>query len=156
MPHSFTSRRETVWTPSSQLMSEIFLYIACPGDARFNCCQILAVDCISLQIRGFQAGSSVTFDSNFWHSSLRRKHMRQAAIVFALTLVSCLAAQTPAAKKHSENSSGVIVYAEGGAFQIEGPTGWVADRETGQQLGGCCVFYPKGSTFDDAETILYP
>jgi hypothetical protein len=39
---------------------------------------------------------------------------------------------------------------------IKGPKGWIADHETGQQMGICCVFYPSGSTFDDAETVIYP
>jgi hypothetical protein len=51
---------------------------------------------------------------------------------------------------------GVIVYAEGGAFSIEGPKSWIADRDTGKRMGICCVFYPEGSNFDDAETVIYP
>jgi hypothetical protein len=59
-------------------------------------------------------------------------------------------------QKHVSDGPGVIVYAEGGAFMIEGPSGWIADHDTGQQMGICCVFYPKDSNFDDAETIIYP
>src|SRR6266404_2911381 len=59
---------------------------------------------------------------------------------------------------HDEPSAGpdAIVYAEGGAFLIKGPKGWIADHDTGQQMGICCVFYPSGSTFDAAETVIYP
>lgn len=39
---------------------------------------------------------------------------------------------------------------------MEGPKGWIADYETGKQLGICCVYYPEGSTWNDAETVLYP
>ncbi len=39
---------------------------------------------------------------------------------------------------------------------MQGPKGWIADHETGQSMGLCCVFYPTGSTFDDAETVIYP
>ena len=56
----------------------------------------------------------------------------------------------------SNDGPGVIVYSEGGAFMIQGPNGWIADSETGQRLGICCVFYPKGSTWDNAETVIYP
>lgn len=49
-----------------------------------------------------------------------------------------------------------MVYSEGGAFLIEGPKGWIADRETGKQVGTCCVYYPADSTWDDAETVMYP
>lgn len=58
--------------------------------------------------------------------------------------------------KQSNSGPGVIVYSEGGAFMIQGPKSWIADSETGQRLGICCVFYPKGSTWDDAETVIYP
>jgi hypothetical protein len=51
---------------------------------------------------------------------------------------------------------GVIVYAQGGAFMVAAPSGWVTDGETGQKLGVCCVFYPSGTSWNDAETIMYP
>lgn len=74
-----------------------------------------------------------------------------------LTLTSAITAQADKKTEH-ESSTGpvVIVYGESGAFMTEGPKGWIADHETGQQLGVCCVFYREGSTFDDAETIIYP
>jgi len=49
-----------------------------------------------------------------------------------------------------------MLYSEGGAFLIEGPEGSVTDREVGDQVGTCCVYYPAGSTWDDAETVMYP
>src|SRR6185437_8958669 len=58
--------------------------------------------------------------------------------------------------KQSGDGPGVIVYSEGGAFMIQGPSGWIADSKTGQRLGICCVFYPKGSTWDNAVTVIYP
>ncbi len=30
------------------------------------------------------------------------------------------------------------------------------DRQTGERIGACCVYYPEGSTWDDAETVMYP
>lgn len=74
-----------------------------------------------------------------------------------VSLLSTMAGlETKNSKKHGSDGPGAIVYAEGGAFMIEGPSGWVADHDTGQQMGICCVFYPKGSNFDDAETVIYP
>ena len=58
--------------------------------------------------------------------------------------------------KQDSAGSGAIIYSEGGAFMIEDPKGWVADHETGQGMGICCVFYPQGSNFDNAETVIYP
>jgi hypothetical protein len=39
---------------------------------------------------------------------------------------------------------------------IGAPDGWVIDRETGKRLGVCCVYYPQGTTWDTAETVMYP
>jgi hypothetical protein len=60
--------------------------------------------------------------------------------------------------KHAPDLNGgaAIIYSEGGAFLIEGPTGWVVDHETGQRMSTCCVYYPEGSTWNDAETVMYP
>lgn len=77
-----------------------------------------------------------------------------ASIVLLLTFAT--AAQTDKDAHPQSSGPGVIVYAEGGAFVIEGPKGWIADHDTGQKMGICCVFYPEGATFDDATTIIYP
>lgn len=82
------------------------------------------------------------------------KITRPALIIFLLALAT--AAQTNKDAHTESNSPGVIVYAEGGAFMIEGPKGWIADHDTGQKMGICCVFYPDGATFDDAATVIYP
>lgn len=39
---------------------------------------------------------------------------------------------------------------------IEAPQGWIMDRGAGKQVGLCCVLYPKGSSWDGAESIMYP
>lgn len=56
----------------------------------------------------------------------------------------------------AQTGGGALIYAEGGAFLLTGPKGWTLDREVGQRLGTCCVYYPEGSTWDDAETVMYP
>jgi len=48
------------------------------------------------------------------------------------------------------------MYRDGAGFFIDVPKGWVADREVGKRLGPCCVYYPQGSTWDNAETVMYP
>jgi len=84
--------------------------------------------------------------------------MKLAALLLILgTLVPPLEGQNnTGSQNQSSSGAGVIVYGEGGAFLIQGPKGWIADHETGQQMRICCVFYPSGSTFDEAETVIYP
>jgi hypothetical protein len=78
-------------------------------------------------------------------------------ILVALSL-GAVAASQQAAPKQNPTAGGntAIVYAEGGAFLLEAPKGWITDRETGQKNGVCCVWYPEGSTWDGAETVIYP
>jgi len=79
-------------------------------------------------------------------------------LVLALLASLAVAQQSDRAKVKAppQKSGAAIVYSEGGAFLIEGPKGWIVDRETGQQIGTCCVYYPMGATWDDAETVMYP
>lgn len=81
------------------------------------------------------------------------------SLIVLAFLVSPTVAQhsnSDAAKARPQNSGAALLYSEGGAFLVEGPKGWVTDRETGQRLGTCCVFYPEGATWDDAQTVMYP
>jgi hypothetical protein len=81
-----------------------------------------------------------------------------ASLIFLTSLISSAASQQtgPAGHSHEPSGGAAILYAEGGAFLIDGPPGWVVDRETGQKIGTCCVYYPEGATWDNAETIMYP
>lgn len=79
------------------------------------------------------------------------------SLAIALFLMSYgFAQQTSETRNSKENEGASIVYSQGGAFMVDGPRGWTIDRENGQQHGLCCVYYPKGSTWDDAETVMYP
>ncbi len=49
-----------------------------------------------------------------------------------------------------------MLYSDGGAFMADAPKDWVIDHEVGRQMGACCVFYPRGSTWDNAVTVMYP
>jgi hypothetical protein len=82
-----------------------------------------------------------------------------AAFVVLVLLAAQASSQQPDQKPQgtqSKNGGGAIVYSEGGAFLIEGPKGWTTDHEVGQELGVCCVFYPEGTTWDNAQTVMYP
>jgi hypothetical protein len=50
---------------------------------------------------------------------------------------------------------GGIVYGPKAAFNIAAPEGWVLDNQSGAQQGLPCVLYPKGSSWQDAKTIMY-
>lgn len=82
-----------------------------------------------------------------------------ASFVLLFSLLSLAVSQQtshPEKDSHKQNGGAAIIYSEGGAFLIGGPAGWVVDRETGQQMGTCCVYYPEGATWDTAETVMYP
>ncbi len=51
--------------------------------------------------------------------------------------------------------SGWIVYGPKAAFKVDAPPGWVLDNTVGVEQGLPCVLYPKGSTWADANTIMY-
>jgi hypothetical protein len=83
--------------------------------------------------------------------------------IWQCTLFLCLCLPAFAQQKGADRQGtsaqiggGVLVYSQGGAFLIGVPKGWTSDREVGERLGTCCVFYPEGSTWDDAETVMYP
>lgn len=60
----------------------------------------------------------------------------------------------PSASASQENAA--IIYSDHGGFMISVPKGWVLDRATGQKMGTCCVLYPQGSSWDQAESVIYP
>ena len=49
-----------------------------------------------------------------------------------------------------------IIYSDHGGFMISVPQGWVLDRTTGEKMGTCCVLYPRGSSWDQADSVIYP
>ncbi|MFZ0296557.1 MAG: hypothetical protein WAL52_23295 [Candidatus Sulfotelmatobacter sp.] len=77
-------------------------------------------------------------------------------LLFLISPAVCQQSSQPADPIPDQGGGGAILYSEGGAFMIAAPKGWSLDREVGQRLGTCCVFYPEGSTWDDAETVIYP
>ncbi|HEU0273545.1 MAG TPA: hypothetical protein VFQ83_03355 [Candidatus Udaeobacter sp.] len=64
-----------------------------------------------------------------------------------LVFYSCALAQ--------DTFPGGIVYGPKAAFNIKAPPGWVLDNKAGAEQGLPCVLYPKGSTWADADTIMY-
>ena len=70
-------------------------------------------------------------------------------IFLAVSLVACGGAFA------QKQYPGGIVYGPKAAFTISAPEGWVLDNESGANQGLPCVLYPKGSTWADANTIMY-
>ena len=60
-----------------------------------------------------------------------------------------------ASSSGQENYRGGIVYGPKAAFNINAPEGWVLDNQAGAEQGLPCVLYPKGSSWQDAKTIMY-
>ena len=83
--------------------------------------------------------------------------MRHFRLILLISLLAtAFSQQQNSAPAKAQDSGGAILYSQGGAFLVAGPKGWIMDTKVGQQLGTCCVYYPQGSTWDDAATILYP
>jgi len=55
----------------------------------------------------------------------------------------------------AQPSVGGIVYGPKGAFNIGAPKGWSLDPTAGNEQGLPCVLYPEGSTWDNAEPLMY-
>jgi hypothetical protein len=54
-----------------------------------------------------------------------------------------------------ETHPGGIVYGPKAAFKIDALPGWVLDNSAGVEQGFPCVLHPKGSTWADANSIMY-
>jgi hypothetical protein len=48
-----------------------------------------------------------------------------------------------------------IVYGPKAAFKINAPKGWVVDNKAGASQGLPCVLYPAGSTWAEADAVMY-
>jgi hypothetical protein len=73
--------------------------------------------------------------------------MKSIFLVVALVVCGGVFAQ--------ETYPGGIVYGPKAAFKIDAPPGWVLDNSVGVEQGLPCVLYPKGSTWADANAIMY-
>jgi hypothetical protein len=75
--------------------------------------------------------------------------MKPSFIVSILLLFIC------ARSFGEKDNRGGIVYGPKAAFNISAPEGWVLDNESGANQGMPCVLYPKGSSWSDANTVMY-
>ncbi len=56
--------------------------------------------------------------------------------------------------QNNNDSSGGIVYGENFWFIVKAPDGWVLDNNSGINQGLHAVFYPRGSSWDTATTVM--
>jgi hypothetical protein len=84
-------------------------------------------------------------------------------IVFPLLLVvgSAIAGDvnsgTPAAPNRVSGEPGVaILYGHKYFFGVKAPSGWVLDNRSGVAQGLDAVFYPKGSSWEAFDPVIYP
>src|SRR6266496_1085836 len=84
--------------------------------------------------------------------------MRRTALFAIVLLTGLLSAQSTTSSNDSgrQKDGGAIVYAEGGGFMMTGPKDWIMDSVVGAKMGVCCVYYPEGATWNNAETVMYP
>jgi hypothetical protein len=48
-----------------------------------------------------------------------------------------------------------LLYGHNHSYYLTAPLGWVIDNQSGREMGFTAVFYPQGSTWADAETVMY-
>lgn len=70
-------------------------------------------------------------------------------------LVAILAMSLEPASALITEEGGGILYGKTYAFHVKAPKGWIFDNESGLQQGMDCVFYLKGSTWQDSPVIAY-
>jgi hypothetical protein len=94
---------------------------------------------------------------------LSNSRKRGIAWMLAATLsASCAVGQEkPTPPKDQVDPSGHetfpagIVHGPKGAFSIRAPKGWVLDNQAGVKQGLPCVLYLEGSTWADADAVMY-
>ena len=72
-----------------------------------------------------------------------------------ITVVAALALNLVPASALVTEGGGGIYYGKTYAFHVKAPKGWIFDNESGVEQGLYCVFYPKGSTWQDSLVIAY-
>jgi len=48
-----------------------------------------------------------------------------------------------------------LLYGFNNSYYLTAPVGWIMDTESGKEMGITAVFYPKGSSWVDGETVMY-
>lgn len=54
-----------------------------------------------------------------------------------------------------DTSNTGLLYGYNHSYYLTAPVGWIMDNESGREQGLTAVFYPKGATWADGETVMY-
>ena len=58
-------------------------------------------------------------------------------------------------KAQVDSCSSGLLYGYNHSYYLSAPVGWMMDTESGKEQGITAVFYPKGSSWADGETVMY-
>jgi hypothetical protein len=72
--------------------------------------------------------------------------------IFFFLVISSIAG---IAQKDSLKTNTGLIYGHNHSYFLTAPSGWVIDNESGREQDLMAVFYPKGETWADAETVMY-
>lgn len=57
--------------------------------------------------------------------------------------------------KAQDSTNTALLYGHNHSYYLTAPIGWIMDNESGREQGMTAVFYPKGSSWADGETVMY-
>lgn len=75
--------------------------------------------------------------------------MKRSLFVFFIFLTSALQLRA------QDSTHTGLLYGYNNAYYLTAPVGWIIDNESGKEQGLTAVFYPKGSTWAEGETVMY-
>jgi len=76
-------------------------------------------------------------------------------LVMSATVILAGCGHAPDTKEGDDKLGTGILYGNRHAFTITAPEGWVLDNSSGVNQGLHAVFYPEGSSWKEAETVMY-
>lgn len=54
-----------------------------------------------------------------------------------------------------DTTNTALLYGHNHSYYLSAPVGWIMDNSSGREQGMTSVFYPKGSSWADGETVMY-
>lgn len=96
-------------------------------------------------VRATPFGTATTGGS-FWWSAARRRLMLAAVLAGLCMAQGAALAQLPTGSEELE---------EGVPFEFIPPKGWTFDQEHAAEADAVVIFYPEGSAWQDAKSVIY-
>ena len=76
-------------------------------------------------------------------------------IISSLLLLNCICSLSQNDTLQNKKNRGGILYGSNYAYGFSTPSGWVLDTKSGKDSDLDAVFYPAGSNWKDAVTVMY-